>query len=780
MSRLILVAAALLGSVASAVAQDSVLTKFLNYRKDVLQEKLFVHADRDVYLTGETMWLKIYAVEASFHTPSDISKVAYVEIVDKDNQSLVREKISLVNGIGAGSVFLPASISSGTYLLRAYTNWMQNFSADVYFRKPITVVNSFVKLDLPMGVSSNATAHDVQLFPEGGTLLAGVVSKIGVKVNDRNGLGVDFRGALVGESNDTIAHFTPLKFGMGSFEFTPEAGKKYRAVVRVAGSAPTTVAVPDAITEGYSLRVEDSGGTLKVTASFRPNIQNGPPVYLLAHTRQQLVKAERKRIAGGQASFEIKKSDLKDGVTHITLFDEHSKPIAERLYFKAPANGLKIAVQSSAPEYMTRSKVTLDVQTDRAVQQMSIAVFRLDSLSSSIGPSHINDFFYLTSDIRGVVESAGYYFGTDANVQAAADNLMLTQGWRRFSWADVLQPKKTFTYTPEFHGHIIRGLVKDMQGNPAQGVLTYITVPGKIIDVYSSRSNSKGEVSFEMKHFLGGQKVLTVTDSVHRVELLSPFSSQQTTARWPGLNLSPSIQKNLLARSVAMQVQKIYFNDQFAQPRLDSTAFFGKADETYMLDEYTRFPVMEEVMREYVPGVLVRKQRDNFKFYLLDMVNKKPIYETPMILLDGVPVFNENKIMAYDPLKVQKLEVVTRKFYHGMSTFPGIVSYTTYNGDLDGFELDTRYVNVDYEGIQLQREFYSPRHEYEKDSEARLPDQRSLIYWDATLATDNTGKQNPQFFTSDVQGTYYVVVEGLTSDGATGSATHVFKVKGIK
>jgi hypothetical protein len=300
------------------------------------------------------------------------------------------------------------------------------------------------------------------------------------------------------------------------------------------------------------------------------------------------------------------------------------------------------------------------------------------------------------------------------------------------------------------------------------------------VDVYTARSDAKGEITFEMKRFVGSQKVLTVTDSVHKVELISPFSTEQTSARWPDLNLTPSVERNLLARSVGMQVQNIYFDHQYAATRIDSAAFFGKADETYFLDDYTRFPVMEEVMREYVPGVLVRKQRDNFKFYLIDVVNKKPIYETPMILVDGVPVFDVNKIMSYDPLKVKKLEVVTRKFYHGLSTFPGIVSYTTYNGDLEGFELDTRYVNVDYEGLQLQREFYSPRHEYAKDSEARLPDQRSLLYWNANLATDATGKQNAQFFTSDVQGTYQVVVEGMTKDGASGFATHIFNVKGSK
>jgi hypothetical protein len=771
----------LMASAVSAAAQDSAFTKFLNYRKEVVQEKMFLHTDRDVYLTGETLWLKIYTVDASLHTPIDISKVAYVELVDADNQSVVREKIALSGGIGNGSLFLPASIANGNYLLRGYTNWMKNFSADYYFKKPITILNSFVRPDTETGgaVSANAT-NDVQLFPEGGTLLAGVLNKIGVKVNDRNGLGLGFSGSLVSDSNDTVAHFRSSKFGMGSFDFTPVSGKRYRAVVNVSGSPRTIVSLADAATEGYAMRVTDNGDVLNVEISFQPSMQSGPAVFLLAHTRQQLVKAERKTVSQGKASFEIKKSDLKDGVSHITLFDSQSKPIAERLYFKQPVNNVDMTIQNEKSEYTTRSKVTLRILTAGPVPQMSLSVYRLDSLTTSPGTSHIDDFLYLTSDLNGLVESPGYYLTNTPEARAAADNLMLTQGWRRFNWTDVLKSKRAFTYAPEYHGHLVRGLTKDLNGNIAPSLFAYLTVPGRIIDVNASRSNSKGEVLFEMQRFIGSKKVLTVVDSLHKVELLSPFSDQPTAVRWPALKMSPSIERNLLARSVGLQVQKIYYEDKYITPTVDSSAFYGKADETYLLDDYTRFPVMEEVMREYVPGVFVRKQRDNFKFYLVDLVNKKPIYETPMILFDGVPVFDVNKVMAFDPLRVKKLEVVTRKFYHGIATFPGIVSYTTYGGDLGGFELDAQYVQIDYAGLQLQREFYSPRHEYVNENEGRLPDQRSLLFWNANLATDGTGTADQQFFTSDVEGTYEIVIQGMTTNGSAGFATQTFRVKSRK
>ncbi len=547
-------------SVCPADAQDSVLTKFNNYRKKVLQEKLFVHVDREVYLTGETMWLKIYCVDASLHKPNDISKVAYVEIVDKNNLSLVREKIILTDGVGSGTLFIPASLGSDTYLLRAYTNWMKNFSAESYFKKPITVVNSFVKLETPPA-SKITPVFDAQFFPEGGNLLAGVANKIGFKVSDRNGLGVDFTGYIADGNNEKIADFKPLRFGMGSFDMTPEKDKQYKAVVQVTGqSSPLEVQLPKPLEEGFALRITESGATVTAEVSFMPAIQNGPAVYMLAHTRQQLAKAERKRISGGKAFFEMNRNDLKDGVTHITIFDENSRPVAERLYFKSPVNGLGLTVKSSQETYRLRNRVTLDVQTDRPVQQMSVSVYKLDSLVNTIGETHISDYLYLTSDLVGLVESPSYYFSNDANAKAAADNLMLTQGWRRFSWTDVLKSKESFTYAPEYHGHFIRAIAKEINGTPASGVLAYVSVPGKIVDVYSARSDAKGEMSFEMKHFIGGQKVLAFTDSAHTIELLSPFSDKPTTARWPELRLSTAVERNLIARSVGMQVQNIYYD----------------------------------------------------------------------------------------------------------------------------------------------------------------------------------------------------------------------------
>jgi hypothetical protein len=148
-----------------------------------------------------------------------------------------------------------------------------------------------------------------------------------------------------------------------------------------------------------------------------------------------------------------------------------------------------------------------------------------------------------------------------------------------------------------------------------------------------------------------------------------------------------------------------------------------------------------------------------------------------MILLDGIPLFDVDQIMDFDPLLVKKLEVLNRRYYMGILSLPGIVSYTTYTGDLAGFELDPKSIKLDYEGLQLQREFYVPKYETPKERGTRLPDQRTLLHWAPDVVSSKDGKQRIEFYTSDMAGNYRIVVEGLTKDGLTGSATGTFSVR---
>ncbi len=45
-------------------------------------EELFVQTDRDIYIVGENVFLKIFKLNGVTRTPGNISKVVYVELLD--------------------------------------------------------------------------------------------------------------------------------------------------------------------------------------------------------------------------------------------------------------------------------------------------------------------------------------------------------------------------------------------------------------------------------------------------------------------------------------------------------------------------------------------------------------------------------------------------------------------------------------------------------------------------------------------------------------------------
>ena len=123
------------------LADPPVIAKFRSYSARAFQEKLFLHTDKDFYAAGEILWFKIYAVDGTFHRPSELSKIAYIEILNERNEPVLQNMVSLVPGKNNGSFYLPTSLNTGYYTIRAYTSWMKNFGAATFARKPVYIVN---------------------------------------------------------------------------------------------------------------------------------------------------------------------------------------------------------------------------------------------------------------------------------------------------------------------------------------------------------------------------------------------------------------------------------------------------------------------------------------------------------------------------------------------------------------------------------------------------------------------------------------------------------------
>lgn len=739
-------------------------------------EKIYLHTDRSFYLTGETLWWKAYLVNASNHQPSDLSKIAYLEILDSDNAAVLQAKIEIKDGQSDGGLFIPASLNSGHYRLAAYTRWMQNAPTEYFFYQDITIVNPFRKAQKNVAATTPAA---VQFFPEGGNLVMGLPSEVAVLGVKSNGK-ASYKGAIVSHTGDTVARFQSKQFGLSKFEFTPKAGDVYRAMVHTDGKwaeVPFPVAEP----RGVVLHAERAPQSLQVNVRTRQEVGN--VYYLAIHNRAVLKAARTIVIRSDDERVTIPYDSLGAGVNHITIFNSVSTPVAERLVFKHAAP-TTLTVTTDATEYSKRKKVTATFQwnQERDVQaRLSVAVTKMDSLAF-FEKTNINTYLLLTSDLKGKIESPSYYFtNVTADKEQLLDLVMETHGWSRFVWNQVLREGVAKKFLPEYRGHIVQATIKDASGKSAPGVVSYLGIPGKVIRVYPAISDLQGNTSVELKSFYASKKLYLQTDfrkdSTYTFAVASPFSATHGASYLPSFSLNPKHAKSITERSISMQAASVYEKTLPPIVDKDSSAFYGVPDEQYRLDDYTRFPVLEEVLREYVAGIWVRKRGSNFSFQIPDKVNGRLLNGDPLVLLDGIPIFSVNRLMEVDASKINEIDVIERPYYLNGVTFNGIASFRTYAGDLGGVVMDPKVTVIDYEGLQPRKEYYAPSYSTPLEAESRLPDRRTLLLWKPNETIVDGKNLTLEFYTSDIKGIFQVDVQGIDNKGCGFSQQLLFEVK---
>jgi hypothetical protein len=769
------------------VSYGQIEDKFDKYQSNGLQEKIFAHCNKQFYLPGEVVWCKIYVADAAFHKALDISKVAYVELINNNKVSVLQAKIALTKGNGNGSFMLPASISSGNYLLRAYTNWMKNSDPEFYFEKLITIVNPKKIPNWPM--HKDSLGYDLQFFPEGGNLVQGLESKVAFRIINQYGQGVTCSGVVVNEKNDTVVNFSTLQFGMGHFRFRPLKNSNYKALVTLEGNRTITKTLPNVEASGWVMQLTETGaGELKIMVNASEST-SGAPVYLFAQTRQLKKVSLTQQLIAGKAEFVVDKKLLGEGITQFTLFNYLQQPVCERLFFQRPQKKLLIHTTSDQPEYATRKKVTLQLKTTDNINtpedaSLSLSVYLIDSLQRTDDNTILN-YFYLNSDLKGIIESPGYYFSnSDPVANEALDNLMLTHGWRRFKWESILAGKRPSpAFLPEVEGHLLTVRTIDSRTKlPVPNTPVSLSIPGVVSQFSNSVSDDRGEACLNLKLFYGANEPIIHTNKANiELEIVNPFSEKFSSTSFPLFQLNEEWKQQLLSRSIGSQVEYVYAADKKQQFYLsspfDSTAFYGMLYKKYLLDDYTRFSSIQEVVQEYIPELRLKKAGNSYKFQVLNIPYKSFFERDPLLLLDGIPIANSDKIVEFDPLKIKKIEVVAGKYYRSGAIEEGIVNFCTYDGDLSGFALDSGSLITSYEGMQLQREFYSPVYETSDQALSRLPDFRNVLYWSPEIKTGRSGKTELSFYTSDMPGRYAIVVNASNHSGLIGSNTIFFSVK---
>jgi alpha-2-macroglobulin-like protein len=295
---------------------------------------------------------------------------------------------------------------------------------------------------------------DLQIFPEGGDLVAGYKNRVYLQANQPNGKPADLVGKVMckqnGQADECITEFRTEHEGRGRFEFTPDANRQYVLTISEPAGIKTVYPLPKAKSDGAVIRSDrdifKKGQPLTVQVgctdkSFRVTLAKRE-VEVAHHNVDQSKGAVRKR-SMQRVALDVP-ADL-DGVLTVTVWDERGTPLAERIVFREAAKPLIISITPDKNSYVPGESAKLTVKaTNEDGKPVSATVgvtvtddSVLEMVEKREQPPRLPVMVFLEPEVKDLADAHVYMDPNNPKAPLATDLLLGTQGWRRFALMDL-------------------------------------------------------------------------------------------------------------------------------------------------------------------------------------------------------------------------------------------------------------------------------------------------------------------------------------------------------
>lgn len=671
---------------------------------------------------------------------------------------------------------------------------------EVNYKKTIT--NNF-------SLSTASVPKDVQFFPEGGNLVGGIRTKVAFKAIASSGLGVDVKGTVVDNNNTPVATITSQHLGMGYFTFVPDASKTYKANIDFPDGTHSSYDLPRIMEDGIDLAVyNNSADSLHIKILSNDTFLqkfNNIPFYIIAQSGGVIYYAAQTRLRSLAYGASIAKNKFPTGVLQVTLLSSEGDPLSERICFIQHNDMTSIAVNTDRPTYLQRQRVHMTITAKNkeipALGTYSVAVTDESKVPyDENSETTISSSLLLTSDLKGYIEKPNYYFNhVDSTRRSDLDVLMLTQGYRRFSYSDIVYDKNPQIYYLPEQGINISGTLRTSMGLPVMHGNVHLTIPDKIF-YKDAVTDASGNFVFTNLVFQDSSKViLNAKNNANGSNLAITANGETYPAVSKNINSPDNVTnidsvlttylKNTRQQYGNHVLKEVVIKDKPAEKKpshLDHASLTGLSPEPDHFLKGSQLVGCNDLLT-CLEGMAMGMTFDNADFYITrDYVsgNKK----TPVqVYMDGMPV-ETSYLQNVDPNTVESVEIFLNN---------GITNIGSMNNTKGVLEINSKVkpkgekislsqlkqmigspnlVDLMPLGYAKTKEFYVPKYLVAKPS-IESPDLRTTIYWNPALLTDKTtGKVSFDFPNADGKGSYRVVVEGIDLDGNLAHYVYRYKV----
>jgi hypothetical protein len=687
--------------------------------------------------------------------------------------------------------------------------------AGAYIRTTITGSDKQpIIRDFPIKASLAQT--DIQFFPESGDLVNGLASHVAFKAVGVDGLGVTIKGKVVDNENNEIATIETLNAGMGSFTLRPVAGKTYSVNITFEDGTTKVIALPKAVNEGYVLNIyQPNKDSVLVRINASPALLQST-VNFIAQTGGETIFASPIKINSAVTSIWLDKKSFPSGIAQFTLFNSTGDPVNERIAFIRSTDVMKLNLKTAKASYSSKDRVQVELDAADSKNKATAGNFSVTVIDETKVPFNemlettIFSNILLTSDLKGYIEKPNYYFAKETDeVNKALDNLMLTQGYRRFNWKELA---KTVSEKPAFEveglGLTITGKVTNLGTKPSVGAkVTLMSIIAGVTKTTTTDENGRFKFdgifmtdsikwSLAAHNAKGSDKVKLILDTIPKIRLsknrnLADISTDINTTLKTyidnGKKLDDIYEKTgQLDKVQRLKEVRIKARRLKAATNITPQGMFKipeqSADRVITFDENeaANCATLSLCLQARLPGVSVEPRGEFGYMALIDLRTRGSM----SLILDGRLIRNADEVDeilmgSVQPEDVAKILLVrtNRAIINSLgggenSSFVLIMtklgaSRKQYNPNV---------ANISPKGFNKVREFYSPR--YDRPGNAnKLPDLRTTVYWNPYLKTDAEGKASFNFFNADGPGNYKVIVEGINAAGELGRQVYNYTVE---
>lgn len=762
-------------------SQDKAEQAIQNLDQNFPQEKIYMLFDKENYAAGDNIWFKSFVFDG--YAGSNISTTLFVELYDNNKKLISKKLIPLYESEGEGNFKLPDDLKENIYYIQAYTTWMTNFNEDFQYIKSFAVYNPNSPEKL---VQNNSTNWTVSAYPESGTFVDGINTKIAVRLNSKGENPTSWTGFVTEKENpqNHITDFKSFDQNVGIFTITPQKGKKYQLTVTDNKGNKQITDLPVVAESGINLQVKSNQNNIEY--SIKSSHINDSGYYkIIATIGNKLVyKARIKKSSNGE-NFSIPTNQLINGILQFTLFDENENVVAQRLCFVQPQ---KLDIQKPVLKNITlnsqsKSLNTFEIAQNPQYKNYTVAIYDHSKFNEK---ENLLSTLWLAGDFTDKIDSPAQYFSTNRNTDAL-DALLISEKWKRFNWSELISGKfPIIANKPEpYISYNVRMMNNGVAAkNATVSLMTNGDKSGS--KLFSVTTDNNGDLSLKNMAFYEPQKIYYQFKGDNAEAVVIPkvnFIPLKKDLPVNNYSLVKRIPNEVLSSEASQAIENSRFQQKFNEKVTDieEVKLKGKKENpTEKLNNElssAMFQSPSETIFDFVndkklsngsPDVLLwlegrvaglQIKRDGADVEAIIRNKKADIYldetRTEVDFIRGLNISN-----------IAMIKVVKDGFFGGFGNSNGsaILIYTKKGSTSDPDSPSTKGLKqFTLTGYDKQEDFKNIN--YNNDSvKNTINDSRTNLYWNPKIEQETDQPTKVKFYNNDTAKDYRVIIIGLDED----------------